>query len=204
MQIVYFSAEITIDDDDDVIVLPPTEDVVTEIPDDDDIETLDSHSTADEARTTSAAGTATTVDDENSKSGPAGSTTAEDESSSTAAVPPQEPKIIETRIDDDIAIQEPTIERIDVNDLDESDSNVKPSGTTPSRAPVKVKQEPKDDDEVDEEDELFEDVGTIESSMVESSKEAGKIEVDSGEVALLCWCFLIVVLLIMGAQANGD
>lgn len=163
-----FSTEITIDDDDDVIVLPPSEEVVTEIPDDDDIETVDSHSTADETRATSVATVGT---DENSKP-----------SSEAAAQPvaePPAPRIIETRIDDDIAIQEPSIERIDVNDLDDSDAQGCSSAALAdesSQMSVKVKEEPKDDDEVDEEDELFEDVGTIESSMVESTKETGKID----------------------------
>lgn len=126
---------------------------------------MDSHSTADEARAVSVAA----VDDENSKL----------ETESLQQPEPQEPKIIETRIDDDIAIQEPTIERIDVNDLDDSEAHVKskPTVDEKSQMSVKVKEEPKDDDEMDEEDELFEDVGTIESSMVESSaKETGKNE----------------------------
>lgn len=165
--------EITIDDDDDVIVLPPSEEVVTEIPDDDDVETVDSHSTADDTR--GATSSVTAVDDDSSKP-------------STDAAPssePPAPKIIETRIDDDIAIQEPTIERIDVNDLDDSDAHM--SAAAPaitdecSQMSVKVKEEPKDDDEedVDEEDELFEDVGTIESSMVENVKEADTVDLEA-------------------------
>lgn len=163
--------EITIDDDDDVIVLPPSEEVVTEIPDDDDIETVDSHSTADETRATSVATVGT---DENSKP-----------SSEAAAQPvaePPAPRIIETRIDDDIAIQEPSIERIDVNDLDDSDAQGCSSAALAdesSQMSVKVKEEPKDDDEVDEEDELFEDVGTIESSMVESTKETDTVDLEA-------------------------
>lgn len=96
---------------------------------------------------------------------------------------------METRIDDDIAIREPTIERIDVNDLDESedvDASKAPGAldensqsSQSSLSVVKVKMEPKEDDEVDEEDALFEDVGTIESSMVEVTKEPDTVDVES-------------------------
>lgn len=154
--------EITMDEDDDVIVLPPSEEVVTEIPDDDDIETLDSHSTADDGRTQSAAG-------------------GEDAASKST---PQEPQIIETRIDDDIAIQEPTIENITVNDLDESEefrNGVVPDESSQTSQPIKVKEEPKDEDEIDEEDAQFEDVGTLESSvMVEDiSKDTDTVDVEA-------------------------
>ncbi|XP_058825556.1 uncharacterized protein LOC131685686 [Topomyia yanbarensis] len=151
--------EITIDDDDDVIVLPPSEEVVTEIPDDDDHETLDSLPKSDTAVT----------EDENSNK-------LDSAASETVVVAPQEPKITETRIDDDITIQEPTIEKIDVNDLDESG----PMDETSQTSQFKVKEEPKDDDEVDEEDALFEDVGTIESAVVqESTKEIETVDVEA-------------------------
>lgn len=144
------------DDDDDVIVLPPSKEVVTEIPDDDDIETLDSHSTGEDGRTQSAAG-------------------GEDGGASKSA----EPQIIETRIDDDLAIQEPTIENITVNDLDESEefrSGGPDDEGSQTSQPIKVKEEPRDEDEIDEEDAQFEDVGTLEQSvMVEDvSKDTGK------------------------------
>ncbi|XP_055637701.1 uncharacterized protein LOC129776214 [Toxorhynchites rutilus septentrionalis] len=171
-------AEITLDDDDDVIVLPPTADVVTEIPDDDDIETLDSLSTADGSQIPSNV----MLDEGNSCNGSADSTTCQQEASSNKVV--QQPRIIETRIDDDIAIQEPSIEKIDVNDLDESeemDTSCSVEATkAKDEALVKVKEEPKDDDEIDEEDALFEDVGTIESSMIiEVAKEADTVDVEA-------------------------
>ncbi|XP_039447770.1 uncharacterized protein LOC120427014 isoform X1 [Culex pipiens pallens] len=151
--------EIIMDDDDDVIVLPPSKEVVTEIPDDDDIETLDSHSTGEDGRTQSAAG-------------------GEDGASKSA-----EPQIIETRIDDDLAIQEPTIENITVNDLDESEEfrSGGPDESSQTSQPIKVKEEPKDDDEIDEEDAQFEDVGTLEQSvMVEDvSKDTDTVDVEA-------------------------
>uniref|UniRef100_A0A1Q3FY43 Pre-mRNA cleavage complex 2 protein Pcf11 n=1 Tax=Culex tarsalis TaxID=7177 RepID=A0A1Q3FY43_CULTA len=151
--------EISLDDDDDVIVLPPTKEVVTEIPDDDDVETLDSHSTGEDGRTQSAAG----GDDGASKSA-------------------QEPQIIETRIDDDIAIQEPTIENITVNDLDESEElrNV-PDESSQTSQPIKVKEEPRDQDEIDEEDAQFEDVGTLESSVMveDGSKDTETVDLEA-------------------------
>ncbi|XP_055614328.1 pre-mRNA cleavage complex 2 protein Pcf11-like isoform X2 [Uranotaenia lowii] len=163
--------EITLDDDDDVIVLPPTEEVVTEIPDDDDIETVDSVSTSDERQVPSAAA----IDDDNSKSN-----NGSDEKPEVGSAPiTEKPQIIETRIDDDLVIQEPTIEKIDVTNMDESEDLGK--SVSPPKI-IKVKQEPKDDDEIDEEDALFEDVGTIESSMIiedEMSKDAGTVDLES-------------------------
>ncbi|XP_055540446.1 uncharacterized protein LOC129727068 [Wyeomyia smithii] len=168
--------EITIDDDDDVIVLPPSEEVVTEIPDDDDIETLDSHSTADGAPNTSETTPKENADEK-----------MDVDLETTDKIPtvPQTQIVVETRIDDDLAIQEPTIENITVNDLDESED----TGISSSRmldaahgepAPVKVKEEPKDDDEVDEEDALFEDVGTIESSLIqETPRELETVDVEA-------------------------
>lgn len=156
--------EITMDDDDDVIVLPPSEEVVTEIPDDDDIETLDSHSTAEDGRTQSAAD-------------------GEGDGATSSKSMPQEPQIIETRIDDDIAIQEPTIENITVNDLDESEEfrNGVPDESSQTSQPIKVKEEPKDEDEIDEEDAQFEDVGTLESSVVvdDVSKDTDTVDVEA-------------------------
>ncbi|XP_058455421.1 uncharacterized protein LOC131432880 [Malaya genurostris] len=162
--------EITIDDDDDVIVLPPSEEIVTEIPDDDDQEAIDSQ-------------TKTDVVTENESSNKLDSAVME------TNVSPHEIKITETRIDDDIVIQEPTIEKIDVNDLDESeeiDPSTRLSGIldensqmSPS-SQVKVKEEPKDDDEVDEEDALFEDVGTIESVVVQKlPKDIETVDVEA-------------------------
>ncbi|XP_053697844.1 uncharacterized protein LOC128744695 isoform X2 [Sabethes cyaneus] len=154
--------EITIDDDDDVIVLPPSEEVVTEIPDDDDIETLDSHSTADGASNVASKPAEEDIDKK---------IDGDSESNDKVPIAPPTQTVVETRIDDDLAIQEPTIENITVNDLDESEEAGLSAGgmleaALDDTSQIKVKEEPKDDDEVDEEDALFEDVGTIESSLI--------------------------------------
>lgn len=96
----------------------------------------------------------------------------------------RQPEFQERQIDEDLFIQEPNIEVTDLDDIEDlpaGDStrtigqksngagdgiNVGDNGVE-GCLQVKIKEEPKDDDEADEEDALFEDVGTIESSVIE-------------------------------------
>ncbi|XP_053671318.1 uncharacterized protein LOC128721574 [Anopheles nili] len=144
------------DEDDDVIVLPTVEPMVEEILDDDTDDPPNGVKEVDETSYT------------------------DDESTIKAAKSPtglRQPEFQERQIDEDLFIQEPNIE---VTDLDEIED--KPAATPTSTGigaddgeenslssllRVKIKEEPQEEDDADEEDALFEDVGTIESSMIE-------------------------------------
>ncbi|XP_050071761.1 uncharacterized protein LOC126559634 [Anopheles maculipalpis] len=144
------------DDDDDVIVLPAVEPVVEEILDDDGDEQPSGEKEGDGVVATDGAAEA-------------------DEESSGAAIgnvkSPRQPEFQERQIDEDLFIQEPNIEVTDLDEIEDKpiDSTSGEPGTVDGGQLlcVKIKQEPKEDDEADEEDALFEDVGTIESSLVE-------------------------------------
>uniref|UniRef100_A0A182NQP0 CID domain-containing protein n=1 Tax=Anopheles dirus TaxID=7168 RepID=A0A182NQP0_9DIPT len=149
------------DDDDDVIVLPTVEPVVEEILDDD----------AEEDRTAGASA---------KKEGDGADTEKKEESNDPTAVrSPRQPEFQERQIDEDLFIQEPNIEVTDLDLIEDKpiDETAQTNGKDGSGAGgenslssllrVKIKEEPKEDDEADEEDALFEDVGTIESSLLE-------------------------------------
>uniref|UniRef100_A0A2M4A1N7 Putative mrna cleavage and polyadenylation factor i/ii complex subunit pcf11 n=1 Tax=Anopheles triannulatus TaxID=58253 RepID=A0A2M4A1N7_9DIPT len=154
------------DDDDDVIVLPTVEPVVEEILDDET--ELQASEKKDDAHDGD------------------GSETTQKTSTSRPNSPqaPRQPEFQERQIDEDLFIQEPNIEVTDLDDIEDlptgesartsaQRSNGAADGTsggendTESCLHVKIKEEPKDEDEADEEDALFEDVGTIESSVID-------------------------------------
>ncbi|XP_049536265.1 uncharacterized protein LOC125951454 isoform X2 [Anopheles darlingi] len=158
------------DDDDDVIVLPTVEPVVEEILDD-EAELL-----ASEKKSAANDG----------GSDDAGDSEAQKSSTSKPNSPqaPRQPEFQERQIDEDLFIQEPNIEVTDLDDIEDfpagggsrtvtQPSNGAGDGTTGGDndaegcLQIKIKEEPKDEDEADEEDALFEDVGTIESSVIE-------------------------------------
>ncbi|XP_049279637.1 uncharacterized protein LOC125762019 isoform X1 [Anopheles funestus] len=150
------------DDDDDVIVLPTVEPVVEEILDDDGDEQPNGENEAE------------------------GGGAAEDRLEEPAVASgnvksPRQPEFQERQIDEDLFIQEPNIEVTDLDEIEdkpvdelsgdggEANDGQGESGVNSlsSLLRVKIKQEPKEEDEADEEDALFEDVGTIESSLIE-------------------------------------
>uniref|UniRef100_A0A182M518 PCFS4-like zinc finger domain-containing protein n=1 Tax=Anopheles culicifacies TaxID=139723 RepID=A0A182M518_9DIPT len=150
------------DDDDDVIVLPAVEPVVEEILDDDGDE------------------------QPNGEKGDGDSSAAaegheESAEASGTVKSPRQPEFQERQIDEDLFIQEPNIEVTDLDEIEDKPSEPSDGGaadgaiganTLSSLLHVKIKQEPKEEDEADEEDALFEDVGTIESSLVEVNESS--------------------------------
>ncbi|XP_052868953.1 uncharacterized protein LOC128274711 [Anopheles cruzii] len=146
------------DDDDDVIVLPTEEPVVEEILDDD----------AEDGAA-----------NEGAPPAPVDTTVASGVGVASPVV--QRPEFQERQVDEDVFIQEPNIEVTDLDDIEDQPEGdhhgATASGaggdgtgaedTASSVLQVRIKQEPKDEDEGDEEDALFEDVGTIESSLIE-------------------------------------
>ncbi|XP_058062799.1 uncharacterized protein LOC131212794 [Anopheles bellator] len=176
------------DDDDDVIVLPTEEPVVEEILDDD---------AEDEAGNEGAPPAAA-----------AAAPPADPTAASGDVAPPvvQRAEFQERQVDEDVFIQEPNIEVTDLDDIEDQPegSDHGATGTSngagggagaedarPSVLQVKIKQEPKDEYEGDEEDALFEDVGTIESSLIEvaddrrspSSNVVGSNPTEEGDAA---------------------
>lgn len=148
------------DDDDDVIVLPAVEPVVEEILDDDEQAAEKKEGDAEAAEQSS------TVDEAKSTAGSAKS---------------PRPEFQERQIDEDLFIQEPNIEVTDLDTIEdkppgESGEGASNGGQDPSTLSsllrVKIKQEPKEEDDADEEDALFEEVGTIESSLVEVAERS--------------------------------
>ncbi|XP_061504313.1 uncharacterized protein LOC1281907 [Anopheles gambiae] len=148
------------DDDDDVIVLPAVEPVVEEILDDDEQAAEKKEGDAEAAEQSS------TVDEAKSVAGSAKS---------------PRPEFQERQIDEDLFIQEPNIEVTDLDTIEdkppgESGEGASNGGQDPSTLSsllrVKIKQEPKEEDDADEEDALFEEVGTIESSLVEVAERS--------------------------------
>ncbi|XP_053668555.1 uncharacterized protein LOC128718962 [Anopheles marshallii] len=150
------------DDDDDVIVLPTVEPVVEEILDDDGDEPPNPEKEAE--------GGAATEEGHEALAGASGNVKS-----------PRQPEFQERQIDEDLFIQEPNIEVTDLDEIEDkpidscsADAGAADGGHGESGANslssllrVKIKQEPKEEDDADEEDALFEDVGTIESSLVE-------------------------------------
>uniref|UniRef100_A0A182VVW6 Pre-mRNA cleavage complex 2 protein Pcf11 n=1 Tax=Anopheles minimus TaxID=112268 RepID=A0A182VVW6_9DIPT len=152
------------DDDDDVIVLPAVEPVVEEILDDDGDEQPNGEKDTD--------GCAAGEGHEEAVEAPA------------TVKSPRQPEFQERQIDEDLFIQEPNIEVTDLDEIEDkpadavsADAGAADDGQgAASLLHVKIKQEPKEEDDADEEDALFEDVGTIESSLVEvdeSSRATG-------------------------------
>ncbi|XP_050085054.1 uncharacterized protein LOC126570945 [Anopheles aquasalis] len=159
------------DDDDDVIVLPTVEPVVEEILDD------EAELQASEKKNASNEG----------DSGEAGDSEAPKSSTSRPTSPQaaRQPEFQERQIDEDLFIQEPNIEVTDLDDIEDlpAGESTRTVGQKSNGGPgdgtgvgdnsvegcfqVKIKEEPKDEDEADEEDALFEDVGTIESSVID-------------------------------------
>uniref|UniRef100_A0A182T5Z6 Uncharacterized protein n=1 Tax=Anopheles maculatus TaxID=74869 RepID=A0A182T5Z6_9DIPT len=142
-------------------VLPAVEPVVEEILDDDGDEQPNGEKEAVEGGSTVGAGA---EDGEESSETPGN------------VKSPRQPEFQERQIDEDLFIQEPNIEVTDLDEIeDKPDDSASGEGGTAnggqgelsSLLRVKIKQEPKEEDEADEEDALFEDVGTIESSLVE-------------------------------------
>ncbi|XP_058118043.1 uncharacterized protein LOC131260360 [Anopheles coustani] len=157
------------DEDDDVIVLPTVEPVVEEILDDD----------AEE---------------------PSGDAAADPNGDETVPKSPtaRQPEFQERQIDEDLFIQEPNIEVTDLDDIEDKPPAASGTGSGQSAADgaggavgdenslssllrVKIKEEPKEDDEVDEEDALFEEVGTIESSLLEVNEHSSPMETNVEE-----------------------
>ncbi|XP_035773980.1 uncharacterized protein LOC118456936 isoform X2 [Anopheles albimanus] len=148
------------DEDDDVIVLPTVEPVVEEILDDEaELQASEKGNAAN--------------DGDVGESEPQKSSTSRPNSPQAA----RQPEFQERQIDEDLFIQEPNIEVTDLDDIEDTiaqKSNGAGDGTSAGHNDVeggclqiKIKEEPKDEDEADEEDALFEDVGTIESSVIE-------------------------------------
>ncbi|XP_055372303.1 uncharacterized protein LOC129606180 [Condylostylus longicornis] len=149
------------EDDDDVIVLPNEEPSITEIPDDDDDEIIVS------------------VNEDSAKE-KNNQTSTESEKSSQIEVPLTNESIVTSSetvpntgnkvlgnisMEDDILIEEPQIPFQDLDTYVEKDlSHLNEESTQSSFANIKIKEEPKDDDEdaIIEEDDVFEDVGTVE------------------------------------------
>uniref|UniRef100_A0AAG5D028 Pre-mRNA cleavage complex 2 protein Pcf11 n=1 Tax=Anopheles atroparvus TaxID=41427 RepID=A0AAG5D028_ANOAO len=154
------------DDDDDVIVLPAVEPVVEEILDD-EVEEPNGGDTATE------------------------DAILPDELSATKSPIARQPEFQERQIDEDLFIQEPNIEVTDLDEIEDrpvSDTaHLTDAGdgssSLSSLLRVKIKEEPKEDDEVDEEDALFEDVGTIESSLLEINDEQRSPRTEATNVA---------------------
>uniref|UniRef100_A0A182PRR4 Pre-mRNA cleavage complex 2 protein Pcf11 n=1 Tax=Anopheles epiroticus TaxID=199890 RepID=A0A182PRR4_9DIPT len=148
------------DDDDDVIVLPAVEPVVQEILDDDGDEQMDEKKeTGDMSEETIA-----------------------------TAKSPRQPEFQERQIDEDLFIQEPNIEVTDLDTIEDKPPGESVSGngsqdpnSLSSLLNVKIKEEPKEEDEADEEDALFEEVGTIESSLVEVADRSPSANNAAGE-----------------------
>uniref|UniRef100_A0A182K1H3 CID domain-containing protein n=1 Tax=Anopheles christyi TaxID=43041 RepID=A0A182K1H3_9DIPT len=142
------------DDDDDVIVLPAVEPVVEEILDDDGDEQADEKKEVD---------------------GDGASAAAEAQVDEAKSTKSPRPEFQERQIDEDLFIQEPNIEVTDLDTIEDKPPGESVGAADGSQDPnslssllqVKIKQEPKEEDDADEEDALFEEVGTIESSMVE-------------------------------------
>uniref|UniRef100_A0A182QI56 CID domain-containing protein n=1 Tax=Anopheles farauti TaxID=69004 RepID=A0A182QI56_9DIPT len=163
------------DDDDDVIVLPTVEPVVEEILDD------------EEDR--SGGASATKPGDTN---GDAAESEKNEEPLATVAKSPRQPEFQERQIDEDLFIQEPNIEVTDLDLIEDKpiDETAQTDGkgdadgenSLSSLLRVKIKEEPKDDDEeADEEDALFEDVGTIESSLLEVDEHSSPPAINNAE-----------------------
>ncbi|KFB43760.1 AGAP001271-PA-like protein [Anopheles sinensis] len=155
------------DEDDDVIVLPTVEPVVEEILDDD----------AEE---------------------PSGDGAADPNGDEPVAKSPmaRQPEFQERQIDEDLFIQEPNIEVTDLDDIEDKPASSGTGSGQPadgaggaggdenslsSLLRVKIKEEPKEDDEVDEEDALFEEVGTIESSLLDVNEHSSPMETNVEE-----------------------
>ncbi|XP_017022387.1 pre-mRNA cleavage complex 2 protein Pcf11 isoform X5 [Drosophila kikkawai] len=131
------------DDDDDVIVLPNEEPSVTEIVDDDD----------DEDEYVPGKVTRAEMGNESSQDKPESNS----ETKEKAAEPGQPQTHSESANESDVEIQEPNIPFTDLDTYVEKEMD---EATKAAMLNVKIKEEPKDEYE-DDEDDGFEDVGTV-------------------------------------------
>lgn len=163
---ILFSLDVNIildDDDDDVIVLPTEEPVVTEIPDED--ESNEVLAAEDDAADTTAVGTPEPDTNELPDDAAATSTPAP-VSTLPAPVMNYEPVGNES----DLQILVPQISVLDLDDFEDKpiDENGESNGSESALLPIKIKEEPRKgyNDEDDDEDDGFEEVGTIEGAAI--------------------------------------